>query len=56
MGYDGIEKSVLLHALNELPCGVMVAQQILVLFVWVRVLSGQLTKAHETSVLFLCSI
>ena len=24
-----------------LPCGVMVAQQILVLFVWVRVLSGQ---------------
>lgn len=27
---------------NELSCGVMVAQQILVLFVWVRVLARQL--------------
>ncbi len=30
-----------MHSQIKLPCGVMVAQQILVLFVWVRVLAGQ---------------
>ena len=31
----------------KMPCGVMVAQQILVLFVWVRILSGQQSKADS---------
>ncbi len=37
----GKEKSVSLPRISLLPCCVMVAPQILVLFVWVRILSGQ---------------
>ncbi len=37
----GKEKIVSLPRILLLPCCVMVAPQILVLFVWVRILSGQ---------------
>lgn len=37
----GKKKSVFLPRILLLPCCVMVAPQILVLFVWVRILSGQ---------------
>ncbi len=37
----GKKKNVFLPRILLLPCCVMVAPQILVLFVWVRILSGQ---------------
>lgn len=43
----GKKKNVFLPRISLLPCCVMVAPQILVLFVWVRILSGQQKKPNS---------
>jgi hypothetical protein len=48
-GGNAIIKLNFIKFAPTLSCGVMVARQILVLFVWVRVLAGQLLKIKSPS-------